>query len=59
MQTMRRMTVVAYCAEEWGLLGTSQQSLVVEKLEISKEYSGFCFAWDNQQVVYHSCREGC
>lgn len=59
MQTMRRTTVVAYCAEEWGLLGTSRQSLVVEKLEISKEYSGFCFAWDNQQVVYHSSREDC
>lgn len=56
---MRRTTVVAYCAEEWGFLGTSQQSLVVEKLEISKEYSGFYFAWDNQQAVYHSCKEGC
>ena len=51
--------MVAYCTEEWGLLGTSQQSLVVEKLEISKEYSGFCFARDNQQVVYHSCKGGC
>lgn len=49
--------VVDCCAEEWGLLGTPQQSSVVEKLEFSKEYSGFCFACDNQQVVHHSCRK--
>lgn len=47
------------CSGVEALLGTSYQSLVVEKLEISKEYSGFfCFVWDDQ-VFYHSFRKGC
>lgn len=44
-----RATVVACCAEESGLLGTPQQSLVVVKLEISKEYPGFCFACNDSR----------
>lgn len=47
------------CSGVGALLGTSYQSLVVEKLEISKEYSGFFFFVCDDQVFYHSFRKGC
>lgn len=46
------------CSGVGALLGTSYQSLVVEKLEISKEYSGFFFFVCDDQVFYHSFRKG-
>lgn len=48
--------MVACCAEDWELLSISCQSLVVEKLEISKEYSGFALSVMTRSSTTADCQ---